>query len=45
MKPYINPNGKAHWSKFWGDKVPNRIKRIFKKSFRQESKKIEQDEE
>jgi len=34
MKPYANLNGKAHWSIFWGDKVPKRVKKLFKKSAR-----------
>jgi hypothetical protein len=39
MKAYSNPTGKSHWSSFWGDKVPSKIKRIFKKSARQANKK------
>lgn len=38
MKPYANPKGKSRWANFWGDKVPKRIKRIFKKSARQQAK-------
>lgn len=34
MKPYTNPNGKAKWSLFWGDKVKKKIKKLFKKSGR-----------
>ncbi len=40
MKPYMNPNNKGRSSSLWGDKVTKRIRRIFKKSARQESKKI-----
>jgi len=39
MKAYANLNGKAQCSKFWGDKVPKKIKRVFKKSARQAGKK------
>lgn len=34
MKPYMNLNGKGKWSYFWGDKVPRKLKKIFKKSIR-----------
>lgn len=37
----MNINGKAHWNYFWGDKVKKKIKKIFKKSIRQQLKKIE----
>ncbi len=40
MKPYANPNGKSQWSSFWEDHVNKKIRKIFKKSARQESKKI-----
>ena len=44
MKPYVNINGKAKWSLFWGDKVKKKIKKLFKKSARQENKnKIKKD--
>lgn len=39
MKPYTNLNGKSKWSLFWGDKVPKKMKKRFKKSARQASKK------
>jgi hypothetical protein len=39
MKPYVNSNGKAKWSLFWGDKVKKKFKKIFKKSARQKLKK------
>ena len=39
MKPYVNLNGKAKWSLFWGDKTKKKIKMIFKKSARQALKK------
>lgn len=39
MKPYTNLNGKSHWSIYWGDKAPQNIRRIFKKSARQMLKK------
>ncbi len=38
MKPYVNLNGKAKWSLFWGDKVKKKIKKLFKKSARQKAK-------
>lgn len=34
MKPYVNLNGKAKWSLFWGDKVAKKIRKLFKKSGR-----------
>jgi hypothetical protein len=34
MKPYVDLTGKARWALFWGDKVPKRIKKLFKKSAR-----------
>jgi len=39
MKAYNNPKGKAFWSQFWGDHVPKKIRKIFKKSARQLAKK------
>lgn len=39
MKPYTNINGKAKWSLFWGDKLKKKLKKLFKKSARQQSKK------
>lgn len=39
MKAYNNPNGKSRWSNFWNDKVSTKLKKIFKKSERQSSKK------
>jgi hypothetical protein len=39
MKAYMNPKGKGHWAKFWGDKVKAKFKRVFSKSSRQEAKK------
>jgi hypothetical protein len=39
MKAYVNLKGKARWSKFWGDKVPVKIKKVFKKSARVQGKK------
>ena len=41
MKPYVDLNGKAKWSLFWGDKVKKKIKKGFKKSAR---KKVKLDE-
>lgn len=41
MKPYVDLNGKAKWSLFWGDKVNKKIKKLFKKSAR---KKVNFDE-
>lgn len=43
MKPYMNLKGKGLWAFFWGDKVPKRLKRIFKKSQRNLNKKIIKD--
>lgn len=40
MKAYINTSGKGRWANFWGDKVPARLKRIFKKSARQVNKNL-----
>lgn len=40
MKPYMNLKGKGLWAFFWGDKVPAKLKRIFKKSQRQQNKKV-----
>lgn len=37
----MNLKGKGEWSWFWGDKVSKKLKRIFKKSARQENKKID----
>lgn len=34
MKPYIGNKSKGMWNYFWGDKVPKKIKRVFKKSAR-----------
>ncbi len=34
MKPYVDLNGKAHWSIFWGDKLKKKARRTFKKSAR-----------
>ncbi len=34
MKPYVNLNGKAKLSLFWGDKVPKKFRKLFKKSGR-----------
>jgi hypothetical protein len=42
MKPYVDLNGKAKWSLFWGDKVKKKIKKFFKKSAR---KKIKLDDD
>ena len=39
MKAYANLNGKSQWSKFWADKAPKKIKKVFKKSARQAGKK------
>jgi len=39
MKAYVNFQGKARWSMFWGDKVKSLFKKTFKKSARQLSKK------
>jgi hypothetical protein len=39
MKPYMNLKGKGLWNYFWRDKVKRKIKRIFKKSQRQQNKK------
>ena len=39
MKPYHNPKGKALWSQFWGDHVSKKIRKVFKKSARQQAKK------
>lgn len=39
MKPYMHINKKGKWSYFWDDKVSKKIKRIFKKSARQDGKK------
>lgn len=44
MKPYVNPKGKAHFSLFWGDKRPRKHRRTFKKSARQQNKKLIQTE-
>lgn len=41
MQPYQKPMGKGNWASFWNDKVPKKIKRIFKKSIRQQLKKID----
>jgi hypothetical protein len=41
MKPYVDLNGKAKWSLFWGDEVSKKIKKFFKKSAR---KKVNLDE-
>jgi hypothetical protein len=38
MKPYVDLNGKAKWSLFWGDKVKKKIKKFFKKSARKKVK-------
>jgi len=38
MKPYVDLNGKAKWSLFWGDKVKKKIKKVFKKSARKKVK-------
>ncbi len=40
MKPYTNLNGKAKFPLFWGDKISKKVKQIFKKSARQQSKKV-----
>jgi hypothetical protein len=40
MKPYMNPNNKGWFFSFWEDKVSKKIRRVFKKSARQEGKKI-----
>ena len=40
MKAYTKPNGKANFFAVFGDKVNTKIKKVFKKSARQESKKI-----
>jgi hypothetical protein len=39
MKPYVNLEGKAKWSLFWGDKIKKSMKNLFKKSARQQLKK------
>lgn len=39
MKPYVNLSGKAKWWVYWGDKIPRKFRRIFKKSARQLNKK------
>lgn len=39
MRPYVNIEGKAKWSLFWGDKLKKKVKKLFKKSARQELKK------
>lgn len=41
MKPYFNPKGKGFWTYFWNDKVSQKMKRVFKKSARQQLKKLE----
>jgi hypothetical protein len=38
MKPQMNNFGKGAWSLFWGDGVKKKLKRIFSKSDRQQSK-------
>lgn len=38
MKTYTKQNGKANFSIVFGDKVKTKIKKVFKKSARQESK-------
>lgn len=38
MKPYCNLNGKARWFLYWNDKTSKKIRRIFKKSKRQQLK-------
>jgi hypothetical protein len=40
MKPYMNLKGKGLWKYFWGDKVKKKFKKIFKKSARQQNKKL-----
>lgn len=40
MKPYMKNDGKGKWVYFWGDKVKSKFKKIFKKSQRQENKKL-----
>lgn len=40
MKPYANLSGKARWTLFWGNKCAPKFKKMFKKSARQESKKL-----
>lgn len=37
----MNLSGKGFWTYFWGDKVNKKLKRIFKKSARQQNKKYE----
>lgn len=44
MKPYVDVNGKAKWSLFWGDKVKKKIKKLFKKSARQKNDKMTKNE-
>lgn len=39
MQPQMNNTGKGAWSRFWGDKVKKKFKRIFSKSDRQLAKK------
>lgn len=39
MKPYVNFEGKAKWSMFWGDKLKKKVRNLFKKSARQQLKK------
>lgn len=41
MKPYTNPNGKAKWSLFWGDKLKGKMKKRLKKSARKIDKQVE----
>jgi len=40
MRPYINLKGKGAWSYLWRDKVKKVFKKIFKKSARQQNKKL-----
>ncbi len=40
MKPYMKLSGKDFWSYFWGDKVKSKFKKVFKKSQRQQNKKL-----
>ncbi len=41
MRMYCNPSGKAKQSLYWGDKIKKKIRKIFKKSARQQNKKID----
>lgn len=38
MRPYIGFKSKGRWANFWGDKVPSKMKKIFKKTARRQLK-------